>query len=493
MVNGTNDHNPNDAMDLIGLPATTEYIAYHAGHRPDAIAVIDGDRRFTFVEFHEALRRVTGALRSFELAIGSFVAVEWTTLSSHWLILLAFENLGVATITFLRGEGSGQAYFDRMHLVMTTKDWGDDCIFRTHRLTPDWFDAALSGIPASDMANPKLTPESPHQIVHTSGTTGTSKLMVRTRRNHEFLTGTLGLHCGLTQNSRYLMTMGLNIASVYRYATICIRHGGTCIWDRDSDLAQALARHRATQATLLPVALTELLDNIPEQYEKPSDLTVTMIGAPVAKAVRERVLELLANELLEGYSTNETGRVCTMNDEGTGTVWPGVHVEVVDSDDRPVQGKEGLVRIKSEGCASGYMDDPEASREMFRNGWFYPGDLGIMLGPRTLKIIGRADDVLNVRGVKFLPYAAEERMASELPVEEICISVAADAEGQNHICIVFAPEDSLDCAKAADRLSKYIPPEFGQFHIVPMGEILKTSTGKFKRKALSAGTIFCPG
>ena len=35
---------------------------------------------------------------------------------------------------------------------------------------------------------------------------------------------------------------------------------------------------------------------------------------------------------------------------------------------------------------------------MFRDGWFYPGDIGLMLGPRSLKLLGRADDLINIGG-----------------------------------------------------------------------------------------------
>ena len=194
--------------DPTQLLSTAGYIALHAGNRPNAVAVIDGERRFTFAAFDDALRRMTRALQVFGLEPGSFVAVEWTTLYSHWLILLAFENLGIATITYLRGDGRKQPYFDRMDFVLTTQDWGPESEIAHCQLTRDWFEAALSHDPVEVISGPAIGPEMPHQIVHTSGTTGTSKLMVRTGANHEFLTAGFAVDCGLTQQSRYLVTMG---------------------------------------------------------------------------------------------------------------------------------------------------------------------------------------------------------------------------------------------------------------------------------------------
>jgi len=467
--------------------STANYIATHADSRPDAVAVIDGERLYTYAQFDDALRRMTRALQDFGLAPGSFVAVEWTTLYSHWLVLLAFENLGVATITYLQGDGGKQPYFDRMDFVLTTQDWGPDSEIPNCRLTRNWFEVALLQEPVDKVEGSTIGPEMPHQIVHTSGTTGASKLMIRTGANHEFLTAGFAADSGLTQQSRYLVTMGMNIASVYRYATNCIRLGGTCIWDSGRDIADAVAWHGATEVTLLPVALMNLLKNLPEDFEKKPNLTVTMIGAPVPKAIRKRALERFAGRLIEGYSTNETGRVCTMNDEGVGEIWPGVSVEVVDENDRPVEEAEGNVRIKSAGCASGYLNDPVATRDKFRDGWFYPGDLGVLLGLKTLKILGRTDDILNVRGVKFLPYDAEKRMIAALGMKDICISTVADADKNTHICIALVPDEGQDAAQLAKQLSKYISPKFGQFQVVPMGSLPRTATGKIRRNELSAG------
>ena len=49
---------------------------------------------------------------------------------------------------------------------------------------------------------------------------------------------------------------------------------------------------------------------------------------------------------------------------------------------------------------SGYLDSPEAQAVSFRNGWFYPGDLGYWGGNGDLVIVGRTNDQFNIGGVK---------------------------------------------------------------------------------------------
>jgi acyl-CoA synthetase (AMP-forming)/AMP-acid ligase II len=61
----------------------------------------------------------------------------------------------------------------------------------------------------------------------------------------------------------------------------------------------------------------------------------------------------------------------------------------------------GILRLRTPTMASGYVGDPEASAEVFRNGWFYPGDLALLTPDGRLRILGRVRDQLNLGGLKF--------------------------------------------------------------------------------------------
>jgi len=72
----------------------------------------------------------------------------------------------------------------------------------------------------------------------------------------------------------------------------------------------------------------------------------------------------------------------------------------------------GLVRVRNSYMADGYIDAPEATARMFRDGWFCSGDVG-HFGPNgELMITGRADTVINLGGTKVNPVETEEIMAS---------------------------------------------------------------------------------
>ena len=106
----------------------------------------------------------------------------------------------------------------------------------------------------------------------------------------------------------------------------------------------------------------------------------------------------LAKNLFENCSSNESEPICIVEPDGVGKILPGVEVETVDDHRRPVWRWLGLVRVKGGGCIDSYENDPDAAEKMFHDGWFYPGDVGEMLGPRSLKLLGWVDDLINIGG-----------------------------------------------------------------------------------------------
>src|SRR5690606_21521274 len=56
---------------------------------------------------------------------------------------------------------------------------------------------------------------------------------------------------------------------------------------------------------------------------------------------------------------------------------PGTSAEIVNEDDEPQPHTvPGIVRLRTPTMSTGYIDQPEATGEAFRSGWFYPGDIG---------------------------------------------------------------------------------------------------------------------
>jgi acyl-coenzyme A synthetase/AMP-(fatty) acid ligase len=89
-------------------------------------------------------------------------------------------------------------------------------------------------------------------------------------------------------------------------------------------------------------------------------------------------------------------------DEVAYTLRPEVTAQIVsDTGEVLPHSTPGIVRLRSPTMVTRYIGNNDATAEIFRDGWFYPGDLGLLMADGRLRILGRAKDQLNLGGVKF--------------------------------------------------------------------------------------------
>ncbi len=466
---------------------TKDYIAYHAALNPSDIAVIDNDTKVTYAEFDRHLDRFLHAVRNFELEVGDSVAVQWTSLYPHWLLLLAFETLGIVTFSYTSAvAGEYQDMLGAVDLVICSEGQIPPSASRVHLISKSWFDDVLAHEPEKDCQRPKLSLDAPMYIYFGSGTTGDAKRMVLVARVHENRIFSNQIKVGYNKHSRFLVWPTFALQTIYTFATACIRMGGTCIYENTKNIAQTISRNDVTHINVVPSVLTNMLNSLPNNYVKPKNLTVFTYGGPVSGELRKRANSDLEANLIENYSTNEVFPICTINPDGIGIVFPGVQLEVVDDMHHPLMGQPGRVRVKSGGCINGYEDDPGATAKMFRDGWFYPGDVGVLLGPRSLKLLGRADDLINIGGVKINPVHIEEQLRRVISAEDFCVTGLRNADGLEQLCIALV----LDSATSLEAMREIIAPvcsaQLGAFALVRVQSIPRTSTGKAQREKLKS-------
>jgi acyl-CoA synthetase (AMP-forming)/AMP-acid ligase II len=470
-----------------------DYIAFHAAERPSAVALVSGGREITYAQFHQNLARFTQAVRRFGLPQSSTVAVA---VHVHWLLLLACEQLGIVTTSFHQAEGpSALAILVRMDMVLADPDFltGADAAAlgpRLRPLTPQVLDGIFALAPDAG-APAALGPAAPVRLLRTSGTTGVPKRMHTTRPLHETRITRWLWHAGFVRTSRLVLAVPFTAGTNYSMANACLRAGGTIIADmleQRASLGQTLSRHGATHLLLAPIQLTHLLDELPADFRPPPGLTVSVFGARLAPVLRERALARLAVQVCDAYGCNETGIICTTNsaaDGGFGSLWPGVAVEVVDGQDRPVPpGATGRVRVRTDAMVAGYLDDPEATSRMFRGGWFYPGDLGILHGVRQLRLIGRSDDLLNIGGAKFAPELLEDLVLRHAPVRDVGVCSIPNAQGIEEICIGVCEDGGDPQALLGAITHAFRGVQIGRFHVVRMAGIPRNPVGKIQRNLL---------
>lgn len=167
-------------------------------------------------------------------------------------------------------------------------------------------------------------------------------------------------------------------------------------------------------------------------------------------------------------------------------------VRIVDENGSPVAERvEGEIAFRGPSCTSGYYQQPEATRALFRDGWLVSGDLGYLAGGE-LFVTGRKKDLIIKGGRNLYPYEIEEAAGEVAGVRKGCVAafgVRETARGTEQVVVVAETKElsgkTRDEMTAAiiDRVAAAtgVPPD--RVVLVSPGTVPKTSSGKIQRSA----------
>ena len=481
---------------------TVDFLCYHALARPSAKALVLGERVISYGAFAGDLWKVTRALQGFGLARGSLVAIGCDDFYRHWLLVLACERLCLASASVQPNEGSsGREMLGTADLVLADPHYPAGG-WKTHRLDEAWWQSVLAGPDQGVVpALPKL-PEDVLRIVRTSGTTGEPKRFRLTRRMSEARQSRrTWLYRDWPTGSAALSPFNWSVGDTHGATTTALRNGIAVIAEPRvtvAEMPRLIRTHGLAGLTLLPIQLKELLALLPADWVKPGWLEIRAFGAPIPEPLRQAALDRLATQVTELYGSNEVGIVAITRESGAdgyGILSPDATVEVVDEQERPVpDGTPGQIRLRTPGAFDGYLDDPGLNRRTLRDGWFYPGDTG-MLDGRRLKVLGRADDQVNIGGLKYPLTQLEERArrAGGAGLKDVGLVAVAGPSGIKELHVALATDGADDRAVLERVVAQLRPVVSGDLHFIRLTQIPRNEMGKIDRTKLEQAVVAMRG
>ncbi len=203
-----------------------------------------------------------------------------------------------------------------------------------------------------------------------------------------------------------------------------------------------------------------------------------------------------------GYGLTETnaigaiisGKFYAARPNSTGRPTPPVTaVKIVDEQDNELASDEiGEICIKGPTVMKGYWNNPEATTEVIKNGWFRTGDIGKLDELGFLIILDRAKDIV-IRGGENIGCAEVEYAISEHPdVSEVSVYGIPDDRLGEVLCasVMIAKDSPLDSHNLQtflqSRIAAFKIPEllFFQYEQLP-----RIATGKIAKKELRQRTL----
>ncbi|MEQ6121109.1 AMP-binding protein [Reichenbachiella sp. MALMAid0571] len=339
-------------------------------------------------------------------------------------------------------------------------------------------------------------------LQYTGGTTGVSKGAMLTHRN---VTANLiqvrSWISNITQERKELIITALPLYHIFALVingliTFSIGAKNVLITNpRDIDgFVKELAKHQFTMMTGVNTLFNALLN-----HPKFSSLDFSKLthaaggGMAVQRIVAEKWKEVTGKPLLEGYGLTETSPVLTFNPtDGTdriGTIGvpaPSTEICLLDDSGNEVPiGERGEICAKGPQVMKGYWQRPKETEEVFINGWFRTGDIGVMDEDGFIKIVDRKKEMILVSGFNVYPNDIENTIASHPKVLEVGAIGVPDSKSTEAVKVfIVKKEESLTIEEIQDFCKKNLTGYKRPKHIEFLSELPKSNVGKVLRRIL---------
>ncbi|MDN6439170.1 class I adenylate-forming enzyme family protein [Corynebacterium nuruki] len=329
------------------------------------------------------------------------------------------------------------------------------------------------------------------QVLYTSGSTGNPKGCVMTHRAVSAIAPNMVSNMPFTPDERMLMSMPVWHASpLNNWLLTTLFVGGTVVLMREYDPAQFLAvleERRITAVFGAPVAFIAPVQlaraGVGEGVRQPSDYDLSAVNMLIYGAAP--LGEEMARMLIDAYGTDRFYQVYGMTETGpSGTVLHpadqvrkagsigrggmlGVDLKVVAEDGSEVVADgEGEIWMRCDSMMSVYLSNPEATAEVFLDGWYVTGDVAKVDADGYIYIADRKKDVIITGGENVYSSEVEEAIRDMPEVRDVAVVGRVHPEwGETVVAVVVTDEGQLlgvDEVRAhlAGKLAKYkIPRE----------------------------------
>ncbi|MFZ4893120.1 acetate--CoA ligase [Plantibacter sp. Mn2098] len=390
-----------------------------------------------------------------------------------------------------------------------------------------WWHDAVAGASAEHVAE-AFPAENPLFILYTSGTTGKPKGILHTSGG--YLTQAAFTHKNVfdlhPESDVYWCTADIGWITGHSYVTYGpLANGATqVLYEGTPDAShpgrwwEIIEKYGVTIFYTAPTAIRSFMKlgrKIPKQFDLSSLRLLGSVGEPINPEAWMWYRKIIGGKLapiVDTWWQTETGAIMisalpgvTSTKPGSAQVpIPGVSIDVVDDDGKPVGAGGGGLLVVTEPWPSmlrGIWGDPERFVETYwekfkdvENGPFYfAGDGARLDGDRDVWLLGRVDDVMNVSGHRLSTAEIESALvANEMVAESAVVGAADETTGQAVVAFVIIKESHLEQASGiadiAQTLRLWVGEQIGPIarprEVYIVNELPKTRSGKIMRRLL---------
>lgn len=274
--------------------------------------------------------------------------------------------------------------------------------------------------------------------------------------------------------------------------------GCTVVLDRQFDPQRTLRwiQQEKVSVLFLVPAMWYALMQVPDfdSYDLSSLRVLVSGGAPCPSPVIE-FFQSRGFNFVEGFGMTETApdvailssKDATRKQGSIGLPVATVQVRIVDDQDRDVPpGQVGELVVRGPNVCAGYWNNPAATAEAFRGGWFHTGDLARQDEEGFYYIVDRKKDMIISGGENVYPAEVEQVIRRHPRVQEVAV-VGAPHERWGEVPVAFVVLNEGETL-ALEALQEHCTGRLARFKIPKavfvVQQLPRNATGKVLKTVL---------
>jgi len=211
----------------------------------------------------------------------------------------------------------------------------------------------------------------------------------------------------------------------------------------------------------------------------------------------ERLTAATGQRVVERYGMTETLMNCSVRASGdrrpgaVGLPLPGVDLRLVDDKGEELTAPDGEtvgeIEVRGDNLFLGYLNRPEATEAVMRDGWFRTGDMAVRDPDGYVRIVGRrATDLIKSGGYKIGAGEIENALLDHPAVAEVAVTGEPDDDlGERIVAWVVPNGAAPDPGELADHVARLLAPHKRPRVVHYRTSLPRNEMGKIVKRALN--------
>ena len=498
-----------------------DYIRINARNFPDRPCFVTDTETFTFAQVNNRVNRIANELRRMGVGKGDRVALFATDSPAYMEVLMACMKLGAVYVplnyrlsqpelqTLLRTAEASVLFFSERYASMVgsldVPTLKYTVAFEPTPVADRTVDDLLAVGDESEVDTPMHDDEL-MCLAFTSGTTSLPKGVMHHQRMVKHMIFQCVYERRLTSDAfHYSPSPLFHVAGMcYVLAGVARAFPSLILPAFDPAVVlKWLKRDVLTDVFLVPTMIEAVLQQPGvDEHEYTNLRSIAYGAAPMTPELLRRAMKVFRCDFMNMFGAGtEAGLQTVLPPEdhrralqghehllgSIGKAGMGVDLKLCDDDWNEVpDGEVGEIVTRSDAVMKGYLNMPEETAEVLRDGWFRSGDLAWRDEEGYLYLSGRKKDMIIRGGENIYPIEIEQVLSEHPAVQEVAVvGVPDDYWGEIvRAHVVTVPGTTVDEKELREyclpRLAKYKIPAIFRFD----PELPKNASGKVLKRVL---------